>query len=105
MSHPISSDLNAAFAADAPSEQDVFLKGVQLRPGVTADIHVHVVHDPRAGRDAIVAVHGANTTASGLVGLGKRLLASPGGHAGALVRRDRSPRPWQEQPAGGRALR
>lgn len=69
------------FADDAPAEQDVFLKGVEIRPGVTADVHLRVVHDPRAGREAIVAVHGANTTASGLVGLGKGLLASPGARA------------------------
>jgi pimeloyl-ACP methyl ester carboxylesterase len=75
------SDLHAAFADDAPAEQDVFLKGVQLRPGVTADIHLRVVHDPRAGREALVAVHGACTTANGLVGLGKILLASPGARA------------------------
>jgi pimeloyl-ACP methyl ester carboxylesterase len=75
------SDLHAAFADDAPSEQDVFLKGVELRPGVTADVHLRVLHDPRAGREAIVAQHGACTTAAGLVGLGKVLLASPGARA------------------------
>jgi pimeloyl-ACP methyl ester carboxylesterase len=75
------SDLHTAFADNAPAEQDVFLKGVELRPGVTADVHLRVLHDPRAGREAIVAIHGASTTASGLVNLGKTLLASNGARA------------------------
>jgi pimeloyl-ACP methyl ester carboxylesterase len=73
-------DLDHVFTDDAPSGGDVFLKGIELRPGVTADIHLRVLSDPRpgCGREAIVAVHGSVSTASTLVGLGKALLASTG---------------------------
>lgn len=79
MSAP-ASDLDAVFADDAPSERDVFLKGIELRSGVTADIHLRVASDPRpgSGREAILAVHGASSTANTLMGLGKALLASTG---------------------------
>src|SRR5262249_52298588 len=51
------------------------------RPGVTADIHLRVLHDPRAGHEAIVAVHGASVTANSLADAGKLILASPDARA------------------------
>jgi pimeloyl-ACP methyl ester carboxylesterase len=77
------SDLAAAFAGDAPSDHDVFLKGVALRPGVTADLHLRVLGDPRPGcaREAILAVHGASVTAACFVPFAKALLARGGDRA------------------------
>jgi pimeloyl-ACP methyl ester carboxylesterase len=100
VSAPVS-DLHAAFADDAPAEQDVLLKGVELRPGITADIHLRVLHDPRAGREAIVAIHGASTTAAGLVGLGTALLASTGARARWFVAIDQVGHGKSPPPVGG----
>jgi pimeloyl-ACP methyl ester carboxylesterase len=71
-------DLDHAFADTAPSARDVFLDGVELRPGVTAKIHLRILSSPRAdgGRRAIVALHGAASTANSLVDLGETILAS-----------------------------
>ncbi len=76
--HPRGDDLDAVFADTAPSVRDVFLDGVELRPGVTANIHLRILSNPRGdrGRRAIVAVHGASSTASSLVALGETVLAS-----------------------------
>jgi pimeloyl-ACP methyl ester carboxylesterase len=76
--HHQGDDLDDVFAHSAPSARDVFLNDVELRPGVTADIHLRVLSNPGpgCGRKAIVAVHGAATTANSLVGLGEAILAS-----------------------------
>jgi pimeloyl-ACP methyl ester carboxylesterase len=76
--HAKGDDLDDAFADRALSARDVFLDDVELRPGVTADIHLRVLSAPRPGcrRKAIVAVHGAVATASTLVGLGQAILTS-----------------------------
>jgi pimeloyl-ACP methyl ester carboxylesterase len=79
--HPQGDDLDDAFAGGAPSAQDVFLDGVELRPGVTATIHLRVLSRPTPGscHTAIVAVPGAATSATSLVDTGEAILASPGG--------------------------
>jgi pimeloyl-ACP methyl ester carboxylesterase len=76
---PRGDDLDAVLADPAPSARDVFLEGVELRPGVTADIHLRILSNPRGApsRKAIVAVHGASSTASSMIALGETLLASP----------------------------
>jgi pimeloyl-ACP methyl ester carboxylesterase len=79
--------LDAVLADDAPAAHDVFLRGVELRPGVTSDLHLRVLRNPHpgAGREAIVAVPGANCTASTLVALGEALLAAPATRARLFI--------------------
>jgi pimeloyl-ACP methyl ester carboxylesterase len=76
--HPRGDDLDDVFAGTAPSVHDVFLDGVELRPGVTAKIHLRILSNPRGdgGHRAIVAVPGACCTANALVALGETVLAS-----------------------------
>jgi pimeloyl-ACP methyl ester carboxylesterase len=74
-------DLASAFAGAAPGGEDVFLDDVDLHPGVTATLHLRVLGSPSrgCGGEAMVAVHGAATTANSLVDLGAAVLSSPGG--------------------------
>lgn len=59
--------LGASGAAQAasPSAGDWVLEGVALRPGVSADLHVRVIDNPRVGDggEVVLAVHGFGHTA------------------------------------------
>jgi len=90
--HPPGDDLGDVFADGAPAVADVYVDGVELRPGVTADIHLRVLSDTRreCGRKAIVAIPGAACTANTLVGLGEELLTSIGDGDGGGDGRERA---------------
>src|SRR5690606_1839093 len=71
--------LTAASSAHADTGEDLFLDGVHLRPGVTADIHLSVyqnTHVPcRSG--TVLAIHGANSTAKSLEPFALELTQAP----------------------------
>jgi pimeloyl-ACP methyl ester carboxylesterase len=82
--HPQGDDWDDVFADGAPSDRNVYLDAVEIRPGVTADIHLRVLSNPGPGCDrrVIVAVPGAAASAASLVSTGEAILASSDGDDG-----------------------
>lgn len=70
-----------AHAAPPVPEADLFLPEIELRPGVTAEIHLRVHQKPgvpcKAG--TVLAIHGANSTARSLEPLALELVSRPPG--------------------------
>jgi pimeloyl-ACP methyl ester carboxylesterase len=71
--------LTATGSARADTGEDLFLDAVQVRPGVTADIHLRVyqnTHAPcRSG--TVLAIHGANSTGKSLEDFALELTEAP----------------------------
>ena len=66
-------------AASAKNTKDLVLQDIELRPGVTDDVHVRIFKNPymSCSSNTVLAVHGAAATAKSLKPLAQALFASP----------------------------
>jgi pimeloyl-ACP methyl ester carboxylesterase len=75
LAHPTSARADDC-GSGGPVARDVYLDGVEMRPGVQADIHLRVLGDGNDDCGTILAVHGAASNGNSLTGFGAAILAA-----------------------------